>query len=279
MRGDGTRVNPPVGERAALTVDIGGLPIRLHCADRGYLDELERRFSGFTHDSSDSQETLLDVTLDLVVPGDVDPDDDVRVRKHGRHWTIERSDCSATFDLAARSGHIRQPGSPYATDSVLRILHTLLLAERGGALMHAASALRNGRAHVFFGPSGAGKSTIVGLAPDDATLLSDEVSYLKRDREAYLACGTPFTGELERVGANVSAPLAGLYRLVQGAGHRLEPMAPADGARALLESVLCFAIDPVVVTHVFETACDLVTRVPVQTLVFERDASVWDLIE
>jgi hypothetical protein len=208
----------------------------------------------------------------------VDPDDDVRVRTEDGRWSIERSDCSATVDPASRRGHVRQPASPYATDSVLRILHTILLAERRGVLMHAASALRNGRAHVFFGPSGAGKSTIMGLAPDDATLLSDEISYLKRAGDTYVAYGTPFTGELERVGANTSAPLAGLYRLVQGTGHRVEPMAPADAVRAVLECVLCFAVDPAVVTSVFETACDLVARVPVQTLVFERNAGVWDLI-
>ncbi len=272
--GRGETVNvPPAGP--TLTVDIGGLPIRLHCADRGYLDDVRQRFSGFTNDSPTG---LVDVTLELAAPEGADPNDDVRVTRQDGRWCIERSDCVATFDLASGRGHIRQPASPYATDSVLRILHTLLLAGRGGALMHAASAIRHGRAHVFFGPSGAGKSTIVGLAPEDATLLSDEVSYLRRTGDSYAACGTPFTGELNRVGANTSAPLVGLYRLVQGRGHRLEAMAPAHAVRAVLESMLCFGVDPVVVTNVFDTACDLVARVPVRTLVFQPDASVWDLL-
>jgi hypothetical protein len=260
---------------STLTVEIGGLPVRMHCADRGYLADLERRFSGFT---SHATQALMDVTLELAEPEGVDPDDDVRVNQHHGEWSIERSDCAATFNLASRRGHIRQPASPYATDSVLRILHTLLLAERGGALMHAASALRHGRAHVFFGPSGAGKSTIMSLATADVTLLSDEISYVTRNEGNYAACGTPFTGELEHVGANATAPLAGLYRLVQGRGHRFEPMAPADAVRAVLECVLCFGADPTVVTSAFDTACDLVARVPVRTLIFERDAAVWDLI-
>ena len=267
-----------VTERASsgLTVDIGGLPIRLSSDDRGYLAQLERRFSGFTHGSPDP---LLEFELVLAAPdAGIDPDDEVRVSKRGGRWSIERSDCCATFDVESRRGTIRQPPSPYATDSVLRILHTLLLAERGGALMHSASAVRNGRAHLFFGPSGAGKSTMVGMAPEDATLLSDEVSYIRRGSDGYVACGTPFTGELERVGANTSAPLAGLYRLVQGADHRLEPMSTADAARSVLECVLCFAADPLVVKRVFTAACDLVTRVPVQTLVFRRDQGAWDLI-
>lgn len=261
--------------RSGLTVDIGGLPIRLRSADGHYLASLERRFSGFTRPAS---RALMEFDVVLADPGSVDPDDELRVTKRDRRWSIERSDCSATFDFESRHGVIRQPPAPYATDSILRILHTLLLAQRGGLLMHAASAVRNGRAHLFFGPSGAGKSTIVGMAPPEVQLLSDEVSYIRRDAGGYAGCGTPFTGELDRVGVNIAAPLAGLYRLVQGASHRLEPMPPADAARAVLECVLCFAADPAVVEQIFDAVCRLVSEVPVKTLVFRRDPSVWDLI-
>jgi len=49
--------------------------------------------------------------------------------------------------------------------------------------------------------------------------------------------------------------------------------------RAVLECVLCFAVDPLVVTQIFEAVCDLVARVPVQTLTFRRDAGIWDRLE
>jgi len=42
-----------------------------------------------------------------------------------------------------------QNANPYSLDSVLRILHSLILAERGGFLLHAASAICNGRAYLF----------------------------------------------------------------------------------------------------------------------------------
>jgi hypothetical protein len=119
---------------------------------------------------------------------------------------------------------------------------------------------------------------MAGMAPADVTLLSDEVSYIRRGADGYVACGTPFTGDLARVGANTSAPLGGVYRLVQGDDHRLEPMTTADAARAVLESVLCFAADPVVVRRVFDAVCDVVERVPVRRLVFRRDRGAWDLI-
>jgi len=67
-------------------------------------------------------------------------------------------------------GRVRQNANPYSLDSVLRILHSLILAERGGFLLHAASAICNGRAYLFSGVSGAGKTTMTRLAPPDITL-------------------------------------------------------------------------------------------------------------
>ena len=55
-------------------------------------------------------------------------------------------------------------------------------------------------------------------------------------------------------------------------------MSSGDAARAVLECVLCFAADATVVKRVFAAACELVTRVPVNTLVFRRDQGAWDLI-
>ena len=52
---------------------------------------------------------------------------------------------------------------------------------QGGFLVHAASAVRNGRAFVFAGVSGHGKTTLARLAPPDVTLLTDEISYVGRE--------------------------------------------------------------------------------------------------
>ncbi len=80
---------------------------------------------------------------------------------------------------APDEARVRQNANPYSLDSVLRILHSLILAERGGFLLHAASAICDGRAYLFSGVSGAGKTTMTRLAPADITLLTDEISYLR----------------------------------------------------------------------------------------------------
>jgi GTP-dependent phosphoenolpyruvate carboxykinase len=161
---------------------------------------------------------------------------------------------------------------------VLRILHTLLLAREGGFLVHAASAVRNGRAFLFAGFSGAGKTTVASLAPPDATLLTDEISYVRRVDGQYYAFGTPFTGELARLGENVRAPIAALYLLAKGSNNKIEAITPANAARGLLENILFFARDPKLVNLVFEAACAFTDRVPVSRLTFLPDARVWEMI-
>jgi hypothetical protein len=258
-----------------LTIEIGGVPIRLRTKDSAYFRLLQDRYAGFVNLCSFP---ALELEINLVPPVPVDPEEQVRVTNNTGPWSIQRSDFQAGLDLALGQGWIRQPAHPYATDCVLRIIHTLLLAGQGGFLLHSASALRNTRAYLFFGRSGAGKSTILRLAPPDVTLLTDEVSYVRKEGDRFVAYGTPFTGELDRPGDNVSAPLCGLYSLVQGRENRVEPLPPAEAVHALLECILFFADDPELVKHVFHSACELVARIPMHRLTFLPDARVWELI-
>jgi hypothetical protein len=194
-------------------------------------------------------------------------------------WHLRRGDFRAQWDPHAGRGSIRQSANPYSIDSVLRIVHTLVLAREGGFLLHAASAIRNGRAFLFSGVSGAGKTTISRLVPADATLLTDEISYVRNGSDGYYACGTPFAGELARVGENKSAPIGALYFLAKGPENKIETIEPADAARSLMRNILFFAEDAELVKLIFRSACEFVERVPVRKLTFLPDQRVWDLIQ
>lgn len=262
-------------ERLSTAIAIGGVTVRVHTSDPRFLRILEERYAGFTGrwDTND-----FELTVDLSASGPTD--DDVRVWREGDVWKLERGDFSAEWEPLLRRGRVRQSANPYSIDSVLRILHTLILATRnGGLLLHAASVVRNGRAYCFAGVSGAGKTTITRLAPPDVTLLTDEISYIRRDAGAYYAYGTPFAGELAKSGENVKAPLAGVYLLDQGADNRIDDVSPSEATRALLRSVLFFAEDSELVQRVFQLACQLMEDVPVRRLTFAPDARVWELIQ
>ena len=188
----------PTTAEAAVSIEIGGMAIALRTHDPSFRQLIENRYEGFVGTSPSSH---FEFDIDLYEPSESVPaDDGLEVKIEEGEWLLKRGDFRARWNPHTSQGHIRQSRSPYAIDCVLRIVHTLILARQGGFLVHAASAIRGGKAFLFSGVSGAGKTTISRLAPPDATLLTDEISYVRREGDRYLACGTPFAGELARVG-------------------------------------------------------------------------------
>jgi hypothetical protein len=261
----------------SLAIGIGGVTVRVHTSDTRFLRILEDRYSGFPGADQADYEFTVDLIPDVPVSDD-EADDNVTVTKTEGIWKLRRGDFLAEWDPAACRGHIRQSINPYSIDAVLRIVHSLVLAPRGGVLLHAASGILNGRAFLFSGVSGAGKTTMASLAPPDATLLTDEISYIRNEGGVYYAYGTPFAGELAKPGENVRAPIGAIYLLAQGPENRIDPVSGADATRALMRNILFFASDPELTGAIFDTACHLVEHVPVRRLTFFPDARVWDIV-
>jgi len=328
-----------------IAIDIGGMPILVRTDSPEFAHMIEDRYGEFV--VAEAPRAVIKLEIELVKDsafgiqgsGFGQDDEDLSVRLEYGRWVMERGDFRAEWDPQSHRGWVRQSANPYAIDGVLRILHSLILAREGGFLVHAASAVRNGRAFVFAGVSGAGKTTLARLAPPDVTLLTDEISYVREVRSqesevrseneslrcgladrpslsatqaaepllalgsnirnpecrgpesriegpksniqnpgSYEAFGTPFAGELARIGQKVRAPLRTLFLLKQGAENRIEPLSEGQAARELLRHVLFFARDEELVGMVFQTVCDFVRRVPVRRLVFTPEARVWELI-
>ncbi|MFZ0686859.1 MAG: hypothetical protein WAM89_15055 [Terriglobales bacterium] len=259
--------------RKVACVEIGGIPIALATSDDGFLGLLRQRYEGFL--SSSLPQFELD--FDLSSTGPVS-DDDVRVRRDREEWILQRGDFRAHWNPHTGRGMVRQNSNPYSLDAVLRILHSLILAKRGGFLLHAASAVCDGRAYLFSGVSGAGKTTMTRLAPEGITLLTDEISYVRPSPGGYSAYGTPFAGELAKAGENCNAPISALFFLEQGPENRVDDLSSADAVRRLMRNILFFAEDQSLVEKLFATACDFVDRVPIRRLTFYPDARVWDLV-
>jgi hypothetical protein len=258
-----------------VTVEVGGIAVALQTDSSALVELLEHRFGKFL---SPSATAALQFDITVVPEAMADPDADLTVTMHDGSWVMQRGDFRAEWNIAARRGRIRQTLNPYAIDSVLRIVHTLVLSMEGGFLLHASSAVRDGRAYVFTGPSGAGKSTIVGLAPDDVTVLTDEISYLRPSADGYVAFGTPFAGERGEAGEPMSAPVAALFQLGRGADNRHEPLDSADAVKTLMRNILFFAHDRRLVNRILDAACDFVSRVPAYTLLFSPDRRVWNTV-
>ncbi|MGC2398789.1 MAG: hypothetical protein WA510_03360 [Acidobacteriaceae bacterium] len=266
---------PPTPATETISIEIGGMTIALHTFDPSFRWLIQDRYAGFIGDSTNSR---FNFDVELCEPSQSADAADLLVRMEKGEWQLQRGDFHARWNPDAGHGHIRQARSPYAIDCVLRIVHTLILAKQGGFLVHAASAIRGGRAFLFSGVSGAGKTTISRLAPPDAKLLTDEISYVRREGNCYLACGTPFAGELARVGENLAAPIAGLFLLEKGSENRIEPVGATEAIQRLLRNILFFADDPELVKFVFQSACEFASLVPIRRLVFVPDHRVWEII-
>ena len=264
-------------ELHSLQVEIGGTTIRLLTTDPDFHATLLSRYGPFVNPSATTDQQLV-IRLLASNDGTASVDDDIRVAVLNGRWSIVRPGLRSVWDPVSGAGFIEQFAGIASVDTVLRIVHTLLLARQGGFLLHASSAVRDGRAFLFSGLSGAGKTTIARLAPPEVQVLTDEISYLRPGRSGYTAFGTPFFGDLGIVGDNISAPVAALYFLAKGEGNHTEPVAPAEAARLLLRNILFFAKDPTLVKLVFQSACDFLQAVPAYRLTFVPDSRVWESI-
>lgn len=260
----------------AVDVAIGGTAVRIAADDDGFRQLLLDRYANFIGEPDASDP--IELTVDLTPAGAINDEDDLSVTNESGLWIMRRGDFHARYDPLRRRGTIRQSANPYSIDAVLRIVHSLALAEEGGFLIHAASAIRDDRAFIFAGRSGAGKTTISRLAPAGVSLLSDEISWVRPSGESFRAWGTPFTGELGQQGVNRSAPIAALYFLEQARENRITRLEGAEAVRLLLENVLFFASDSRLVHRVFDNACAFVAATSVFRLSFLPDSRVWELI-
>lgn len=266
--------NPKKTGRIAFTIGVGGLPIRLHFDDPGFLQLLRERYRGFEA-TSGQPVAEFEITL---MPQAQDPDEDLAVRVTDSVVTMQRGDFRTEWDMTTGHGQITQAPSPYAIDSVLRIVYSLLLVERGGFLAHAASAIAGSNAYLFAGPSGAGKTTMCRLASEAVQLLSDEISFVLPEGDDYRAFGTPFYGELARPGEPVAAPLAAMFVLRHAPENRITSLGRFEALHAVMRNILFFAKEPVWVQRVLAAAIRFVDGVPIKQMEFLPNPEIWKLV-
>ena len=241
-------------------------------------------------------------------PGDEQEGDALRVRfaREARDYFIEPPEsaefnpiwlaCDGTriryvghqlagwFDVAALRGEILLSRGRYepelrALENFIRCAVAWCAAERGGALVHAASAVREGKGYLFYGESGAGKSTLSAVNTR-ARVVSDDLSLvLPRPGGGLDLVGSPFRGTYDE-GEPVSGrfPLVAGFRIVKDvkAEVRVAPRAVAFGQ---LVGNLTF------VAEAFKERPDLFASieaafasVPLHHLHFKKDDSYWEAI-
>ena len=263
-----------------LNLRIGPFHIQVACDQPAILTHLQQRYAGFWdnhHEPAQSYSVHIQTirASSPFVEGKKPDFSPHRLQFSPPGWEGE-------INTGRQTGWIR-PASKHAIEEIdyfLRVVCAVQVFQAGGLLFHAAGVLRHGQVFVFFGPSGAGKTTVSRLS-GARNVINDDLIVLYPDATAgWNAHSTPFSNPTQVAPlAGQSAPLAGLYRLVQDQQVFLEEISPGQALAEVMASV------PVISTHSMYSL-DLLTRcqsflenVPIFRLHFRQDDSFWKVID
>ena len=243
--------------RRAVHLDVGPLRFALRMAERCAVRYSDPAYGGFFCAES-GEPPLAEVPVD-VARGAVAPPAGEPVWRAGNHWAVWEEGEDLLFHVGLRApadarrfcrvardvsrAELALPAAAWADgvcEAPLRypldqILSWGLLARIGGALLHAAVAVKDGRGWVFTGRSGAGKSTISALLREAGwRILNDDRVVVFRRAGEWRVAGTPWHGS-GRFAEAAEVPLAGIFFLGKAAECRLETLSAAQARLALLD--------------------------------------------
>ena len=161
-----------------------------------------------------------------------------------------------------------------------QILLMYFLAQREGALFHAAGIDINGKGYIFPGKSGAGKTTLSRqfVAKNHQGLLSDDRIVIRKNDARFMAYGTPWPGE-GKIAVNKSVPLNGIFFIIHGRSNRIEEIKPANAFEKLLPVVSVPWYDKEIMLKIISFCEDLTSRIPAYTLHFKPDTEMVEYFE
>jgi len=281
---------PAAGTRG-VGLQLDRVRIDLIGLDDRRADELLRRYAPYSCDAAGVEPGALRVEVGLedrdyfIEPPSRAEFNPVFLAVDGDRVRFMGYKIAGWFEIRGGSGSLLLARGSYEPDvrsfeNYVRAAVAWRAAALGGALVHAASAVRNGKAYLFYGESGAGKSTLAA-STRRATIVSDDLSLVLPDeRGALVLVGSPFRGTYEE-GSPVqgSFPLAAGFRLIQAAESEVRSV-PRARAMAELVGNLPF------VAEAFAQQADLLEAiekafapVPLAHLHFRRDDSYWDAVD
>jgi len=277
---------PPAGN-ATLTLEIGDIAIRLRQLPDGLRDRLAERYGKFVVSAFDEglDVEVCDAGRDYYIdPPEVAEFNPVHLECDGNRVRFVGYRLAGVFETVGEGGRVllargEHEPADRAMENYIRAAVAWRAAERGGALVHAASAVLDGNGYLFYGQSGAGKSTL-SECNRRATVLSDDLSLVLPGEDGRpLLVGSPFRGTYEGGDRVVGRfPLVAGFRLVQ---DREVSVRPVDRLRALSELIgnlpfvaEGFARRP----DLFETIQRNFESIPLMHLHFRKDDSYWDAI-
>jgi hypothetical protein len=280
---------PPAGHHSIL-LDLGGLVLGLDGLDAGRAGGLVGRYRPYAREGVGDDDALR-VTLGLedreyfLEPPPRPELNPVFLEHDGGKVRYLGYKAAGWFDTLGGRGVLLLARGEFepdlrAIENYVRAAVAWQAARRGGALVHAASAIRGGRGYLFYGESGAGKST---LAASDrrGRVVSDDLSLvLPRSGGGLDLVGSPFRGTYEG-GEPVEgrAPLRAGFRIVQAPAAEVRAVPRVRALSELVGSLTFVAEAFGNAPELFASVERAFRDVPLAHLLFRKDDSYWDAIE
>ena len=282
---------PAAGNRA-VRVSLGEVRVELRGLDEARAEALYDRYRPYSSLDPGGDDGVVRVRVGLeereyfIVPPEraefnpvfLEPDDDGVVRYLGYK-------VAGWFDVGRGAGALLLARGTFEPDlrsfeNYVRATVAWRAAELGGALVHAASAVREGRGYLFYGESGAGKSTLAA-STRRATIVSDDLSLVLPGAGGALhLVGSPFRGTYEQ-GDPVqgSFPVAAGFRLVKAAEAEVRAVPRVLAMSELVGNLPFLAEAFGRRPDLFANVERAFSAVPLAHLHFRKDDSYWDAIE
>jgi hypothetical protein len=189
------------------------------------------------------------------------------------------------FDTEARVGEGVLARGNYeppvrALENYIRCAVAWCAVTRGGALVHGAGLVRNGRGYLFFGESGAGKSTLAASSRRGAVVSDDLSLLLPREGGGLDLVGSPFRGTYEGGDPVVGRyPLAAGFRIVKAKAAEVRPVSRVVAFGQLVGNLTFVAEAFGERPDLFASVEAAFAPVPLHHLAFRKDDTYWDAID
>ena len=275
----------PAGD-ACLAIAIGDLLIRFRGLPGELSDQLRVRYDKFVAADGEGLEVeVCDAGRDYYIdPPEVSEFNPVHLVCDGDRVRFIGYRLAGVFDTVGQRGRVllargEHEPADRAMENYIRAAIAWRAAERGGALVHAASAVLDGKGYLFYGESGAGKSTL-SECNRRATIISDDLSLILpgEDGKPELI-GSPFRGTYEGGERVVGRfPVVAGFRLIQGPEARVEDVSRIRALSELIGNLPFVAEGFPRRPDLFDTVQGSFASIPLRHLHFRKDDSYWDAI-
>lgn len=262
----------PVG---SLDLSVASVSLHLESQEDELCRQLANRYQNFLISHRGAFDLFLDFS-DRRAATQSSPQA-LTVGRAGHKWVFTLHQAEAECELHRQRATIHGAFSLFTIDSFLRVLLSLLLLERDGLMLHAATIAVGDHADTFMGRSGAGKTTLSRLAPAEC-VLTDEISLVRLVQEKPRAYGSPFWGEFGGPGHPRELPLEAIYVLAKDRRNFREQLPRAEAVAVLCAHTLFFVSDREMTQALLQLCSAWVEAVPVYRLHFVPDSTVWEAL-